>query len=93
MTEYIRAVEQPSSVEIKLTDDLFIKTALVKDAGTVIPTHAHAWDHVTLLAVGQVIGDGLRSRIDERRVTEVNVAVDIINRMRELGRPNYVRII
>jgi hypothetical protein len=30
----------------------------------------------------QMIGDGLRSRIDERRVTEVNVA-DILNRMRE----------
>jgi transposase len=41
----------------------------------------------------QVIGDGLRSRIDERRMTEVNVAVDVLNRMRELGRPNYVRIV
>ena len=41
----------------------------------------------------QVIGDGLRSRIDERRVTEVNVAVDVLNRMLELGRPSYVRII
>jgi hypothetical protein len=29
-----------------------------------------------------VIGDGLRSRIDERRMTEVNVAVDVLNRMR-----------
>ncbi len=41
----------------------------------------------------QVIGDGLRSRIDERRMTEVNVAVDVLNRMLELGRPNYVRIV
>ena len=41
----------------------------------------------------QVIGDGLRSRIDERRTTEVNVAVDVLNRMLELGRPNYVRIV
>jgi transposase len=41
----------------------------------------------------QVIGDGLRSRTDERRVTEVNVAVDVLNRMLELGRPNYVRIV
>jgi hypothetical protein len=39
----------------------------------------------------QVIGDGPRSRIDKRRVTEVNVAVDVLNRMRELGRPSYVR--
>ena len=41
----------------------------------------------------QVIGDGLRSRIDERRVTEVNVAVHVLNRMLELGRPSYVRIV
>jgi hypothetical protein len=40
----------------------------------------------------QVIGDGLRSRIDERRVTEVNVAVHVLNRMLNLGRPTYVRI-
>jgi len=41
----------------------------------------------------QVIGDSLCSRIDERQVTEVNVAVDILNRMLELGRPSYVRIV
>jgi hypothetical protein len=40
----------------------------------------------------QVIGDGLRSRTDERRATEVDVAVHALNRMLELGRPNYVRI-
>ncbi len=41
-------------------------------------------DHTTL---------SRRSRIDERRMTEVNVAVDVLNRMLELGRPNYVRIV
>ncbi len=41
----------------------------------------------------QVIGDELRSCIDERRVTEVNVSVYVLNRMLELGRPNYVRIV
>jgi hypothetical protein len=41
----------------------------------------------------QVIGDGLRSRMDERRVTEVNVAVHVLNRMLELGRPSYARIV
>ena len=40
----------------------------------------------------QVIGDALRSRIDERRATEVKVAVHVLNRMLELGRPSYVRI-
>ncbi len=39
----------------------------------------------------QVIGDGLRSHTDERRVTEVNVAVHVLNRMLQLGRPISVR--
>ena len=41
----------------------------------------------------QVIGDSLRSRMDERRVTEVSVAVNVLNRMLEFGRPSYVRIV
>ena len=40
----------------------------------------------------QVIGDGLRARTDERRATEVEVAVQALNRMLELGRPSYVRL-
>jgi hypothetical protein len=39
----------------------------------------------------QVIGDGLRSCMDERRATEVDVAVHALNRMLELGRPISVR--
>ena len=40
----------------------------------------------------QVIGDGLRSRTDQRRATEVDVAVHVLNRMLEWGRPISVRI-
>jgi len=40
----------------------------------------------------QVIGDGLRARTDQRRATEVDVAVHALNRMLELGRPISVRI-
>jgi hypothetical protein len=40
----------------------------------------------------QVIGDGLRSRTERRRTTEVDVAVHTLNRMLDLGRPTYVRI-
>ena len=40
----------------------------------------------------RVIGDGLRSRTDQRRATEVDVAVHALNRMLELGRPISVRI-
>ncbi|WP_052389712.1 transposase [Belnapia moabensis] len=39
----------------------------------------------------QVIGDGLRCRTDQRRVTEVDVAVHALNRMLVLGRPISVR--
>ena len=40
----------------------------------------------------QVIGDALRSRTDRRQATEVAIAADVLNRMLELGRPEYVRI-
>ena len=40
----------------------------------------------------QVIGDRLRAHTDERRATEVDVAVHTLNRMLELGRPSYVRL-
>jgi len=39
-----------------------------------------------------VIGDGLRSRTDQHRATEIDVAVHVLNRMLELGRPISVRI-
>jgi hypothetical protein len=40
----------------------------------------------------RVIGDALRSRTDDRRATEVAIAVRVLNRMLELGRPKSVRI-
>src|SRR3954467_5061951 len=40
----------------------------------------------------RVIGDGLHSRTDQRQATEINVAVAVLNRMVELGRPKSVRI-
>jgi hypothetical protein len=40
----------------------------------------------------QKIGDGLHSRIDKRRATEVDVAVHALNCMLEMGRRNYVRM-
>ena len=39
----------------------------------------------------RVIGDALRSRTDRRRATEVAIAVGVLNRMLDLGRPEYVR--
>ncbi len=40
-----------------------------------------------------VIGDGLRSWRDGRQRTEVAIAADVLNRMLDLGRPEYVRIV
>lgn len=41
----------------------------------------------------RVIGDTLKSRDDARRVTEVKIAVKTLNRMRELGQANFVRVV
>lgn len=40
----------------------------------------------------RVIGDTLRSQTDGRQATEVAIAAGVLNRMLELGRPEYVRI-
>ena len=40
----------------------------------------------------QVIGDELRVHTDERRLTEVAVAIHALNRMLDFGRPSYVRV-
>jgi hypothetical protein len=40
----------------------------------------------------RVIGDGLRSQTDGRQATEAAVAANALNRMLDLGRPEYVRI-
>jgi hypothetical protein len=39
----------------------------------------------------RVIDDGLHSRMDRRRATEVALAVHALNRMLELGRPHRIR--
>ena len=40
----------------------------------------------------RVIGEGLRFPTDGRQASEVAIAADVLNRMLELGRPEYVRI-
>jgi hypothetical protein len=40
----------------------------------------------------RAIGDGLRFHTDEAHVTEVAIAVEVLNRMLDLGRPNSVRV-
>ena len=52
---------------------------------------SRAWVEAAIGRFKQVIGDGLRCRTDQRRATEVDVAVHALNRMLELGRPISVR--
>jgi hypothetical protein len=40
----------------------------------------------------RVIGEALRSREDARRVCEIKIAVKVLNRTLELGRPVCVRV-
>ena len=40
----------------------------------------------------RVIGDGLRFHTDEAQAAEVAIAVEVLNRMLDLGRPNSVRV-
>ena len=40
----------------------------------------------------RVIGEGLRSQTDGRQAAEVAIAANVLNRMLELGPPEYVRI-
>ena len=40
----------------------------------------------------RVIGDALRARTERRQTTEVAIAVASLNRMLELGRPEYIRL-
>ena len=40
----------------------------------------------------RVIGDILKSRDDDRRVTEVAIAVKSLNRMRDLGQAICIRV-
>ena len=53
--------------------------------------NARALAEVAIGRWKQVIGDALRAHKDERRATEVEVAVYALNRMLEFARPNYVR--
>jgi hypothetical protein len=54
--------------------------------------NARARAEATIGRFKRVIGDGLRSHTDERRATEMDVAVHVLNRMLDLGRPTYVRL-
>jgi len=54
--------------------------------------HWHALVEADISRFKRVIGDGLRSHTERRRATEVAIAVHALNRMLDLGRPEYGRL-
>lgn len=48
------ACEQPALWEHTSVDGVFIKQMLLKDAGTMVPQHAHEYDHTSMVAAGSV---------------------------------------
>ncbi len=67
-------------------------TAVLSETAATAPYTKRARAEAAIGRFKQVIGDGLRSRADRRRATEVDVAVHALNRMLELGRPISARI-
>jgi hypothetical protein len=49
-----RAEHQPEQVDIAIYAGVFVKTWSVLDAGTLLPQHAHEYDHLTLVMRGVV---------------------------------------
>jgi hypothetical protein len=64
------------------------RTAWQKASGYTVRARVEA----TIGRFKQVIGDGLHCRTDQRRATEVDGAVHVLNQMLDLGRPISVRI-
>ena len=54
---------------------------------------AMAQERISALLTDHLLGDELRSQTDGRQASEVAIAADVLNRMVELGRPEYARII
>lgn len=46
------APDQPYEVDIMMADGIFIKQITVPNAMTLIPQHAHVYDHTSMIAVG-----------------------------------------
>lgn len=52
------AVCQPMGREYRTDNGIFIKEMDIAEAGTIIPQHSHAYEHVSYVAQGAVLFDG-----------------------------------
>lgn len=55
-----RAVCQPIGREYTTENGAFVKEMDIKQAGTIIPQHAHAYEHISYVAQGAVLFEGGR---------------------------------
>ena len=49
-----RAVNQPETVSITIYGGIYFRVWSVTDAGTILPQHAHGYDHLTAVLRGSV---------------------------------------
>lgn len=52
--KYTLSEQQPSSVDIKLVDGVFVKATTFQKAGMIAPQHAHRYSHLSYIASGAV---------------------------------------
>jgi hypothetical protein len=51
----VKAAEQPIETDIKISDDIFVKSILVRKSGTMLPQHSHKFPHISLISAGSVV--------------------------------------
>ena len=54
MSEFERAKRQPISSDVLIADEVWAKPFRVPDAHTILPQHAHAYSHVSVIVRGSV---------------------------------------
>ena len=54
MSTYVLHPEQPTKVDIRLVDGVFVKAVYFQSAGMFAPQHAHCFDHLSYIASGAV---------------------------------------
>lgn len=54
MSALVKLAEQPESVDWMTADDVFIKQWHFKTAFSLVPSHAHKYDHTTAVVAGSV---------------------------------------
>ena len=94
-------IEQPPDVSFACEDGIFVKQMYLRDTGTMVPQHAHEYDHVSMLAVGSVrvwadgifVGDykaprpiTIRARVKHTFLTlEPNTTIYCIHNISRMG--------